>query len=276
MACINLTTGRLACSDRRPARSLRGPVACFPLLLMAAFAVTTHVSQAMPLLVRQPTYATLTLDVEPSDTIENVKAKVQDKSLIAPDSQYLYYGGQLMVDGLTLSDYGVPSGSTLPLVATAAFATTPLPNTQWSFGVNNMTAGSGTGWTLWQSSGAVDFTSFATGAINVTVFGYSGAVAGTPAGYSASSSYSLPFFTATGGISGFSPTQFTIAGAFAGVASVSQSGNTLRLDIAAVPEPAGSVLAGLGVLLASVALRRRWRHAGSGAAARSIGRPSER
>jgi len=128
----------------------------------------------MPLFVLQPTYSLLTLDVEPSDTIENVKAKVQDMSLIPPDSQYLYFGGQLMADGHTLSDYGITRSSTIPLVATAAFATTPLPNTQWSFGVNNMTAGSGTGWTSWQTSGAVDFSSFGNGAIALTVFGYDG------------------------------------------------------------------------------------------------------
>ena len=222
-----------------------------------------RVSSGMPLYVLQPTYSTLTLDVEPSDTIENVKAKLQDSAGFAIESQYLYLAGQLMEDGRTLSDYNVTSSSTIPLVATSAFAATPLPNTAWSFGVNNMTAGSGTGWTLYQTSGAVDFSSFGNGAIALTVFGYNGSVAGTPAGYSSASSYTLPFFTATGGISGFSPSQFSITGAFAGLASVSQSGNALRLEVAAVPEPAGVVLAGLGVLVVSVAIRRRASHSRS-------------
>jgi len=237
-------------------RSRTGRAASSTVLLLAAAVALARVSSGMPLFVLQPTYSTLTLDVEPSDTIENVKAKVQDSAGFAIESQYLYSGGTLLEDGRTLSDYGITRSATIPLVATATFATTPLPNTQWSFGVNSMTAGSGTGWTVWQTSGAVDFSSFGNGAIALTVFGYNGGVAGTPAGYSSASSYTLPFFTATGGISGFSPTQFSITGTFAGVASVSQSGNTLRLEVSAVPEPANCVLVGLGVLVVSVAVRR--------------------
>ncbi|HAR31905.1 MAG TPA: hypothetical protein DCR65_10295, partial [Gammaproteobacteria bacterium] len=60
---------------------------------------------------------TITLDVEPSDTIENVKSKIEDSYLptavVFPTSQYLYFGNQLLEDGRTLSDYPVPSGSTL-------------------------------------------------------------------------------------------------------------------------------------------------------------------
>lgn len=257
---FRLTTGRPTCSTRGCVYSRIGSAASFTLLLLATSVAMARVSSGMPLFVVQPTYSTLTLDVEPSDTVENVKAKVQDMSLIPPDGQYLYFGGTLLEDGRTLSDYSIGRGSTLPLVATAAFATTPLPNTAWSFGVNNMTAGSGIGWTLYQTSGAVDFSSFGNGAIALTVFGYSGSVAGTPAGYSSAASYTLPFFTATGGISGFSPTQFSITGTFADVASVSQSGNTLRLEVSAVPEPASCVLAGLGVLVVSVAMRRWTNH----------------
>jgi len=253
---FRLTTGRPTGSTRRCNRSRIGRAASSTLLLLAASVVMTRVSSGMPVFVLQPTYSTLTLDVEPSDTIENVKAKLQDLAGFAPESQYLYFAGQLMEDGYALADYNVTRNSTIPLVATAAFATTPLPNTAWSFGVNSMTAGSGTGWTSWQTSGAVDFSSFGTGAIALKVFGYNGSVAGTPANYSSASSYALPFFTATGGISGFSPAQFSITGAFAGLASVSQSGNTLRLGVTAVPEPAGLVLAGVGVLVVSVAMLR--------------------
>jgi hypothetical protein len=260
---FGLTTSRPTCSTRRCVRSRIGRAASCTWLLLAASVAVTRVSSGMPLYVLQPTYSTLTLDVEPSDTIENVKAKLQDSAGFAIESQYLYFGGTLLEDGRTLSDYSIGRGSTLPLVATTTFTSTPLPNVVWNFGVNNMTAGSGTGWTLWQTSGAVDFSSFGNGAIALTVFGYNGSVAGTPAGYSSASSYTLPFFTATGGISGFLPTQFSITGTFAGVASVSQSGNTLRLEVAAVPEPAGVVLAGLGVLVVSVAMRRRASHSRS-------------
>ena len=228
-------------------------------LLLAVSVFMAQASHAVPLYVQDPTYSTLTLDVEPTDTVENVKQKTQDVALIPAESQYLYFGGQLIQDGPTLVDYGVTSRSTITLVATSAFATTPLPNTQWSFGVNSMTAGGGIGWTTWQTAGAVDFSAYGNGAITLTVFGYGGRLAGTPAGYAPSSSYTLPFFTATGGISGFSPTQFSITGTFAGFASVSQSGNTLRLEVFAVPGPSGFVLTGLGALVLLITRRRHTR-----------------
>ena len=96
----------------------------YVLVLLALLSATLSAS-AMQIFVKLQSGKTITLEVEPSDFIENVKQKVTDKEGIPPAEQRLFRGTTELLDGRTLADYSVQNETTLNLLQRPAVTLEP-------------------------------------------------------------------------------------------------------------------------------------------------------
>lgn len=216
---------------------------------------------------------TITLDVDFSDSIENVKGYNQDRLGYLPQDQFLFYAGTFLQDGRTLADYGIGRESTVNMAVIDSFdALTfsgflPVSSGFSPFMMRSGTSGAGVGWAAFNYTNAVDLSATSIGEYTLRLTTWSLFTPGEMPAFDGQRAYDWTFVTATGGISGFTPDQFVVetgqfANAFNGSFSVVQQGNSLAISYspATVPEIDPNGIGGVLALFAgALGLRERRR-----------------
>lgn len=246
-----------------------------PLLLLGISGAPT--ASATTVFARTPTNAVITLNVDASDSIENVKAKIQDHSGLLPMFQTISFAAQTLEDGRTLADYNIQNQATLRLALTAgtgSFSALDFSGSEtFNIGfVNDANGGVSATAYSFTSPGTWNLASVSTVApIAINLFSLAATASTTNfynevSNFDPAKSQSWTILSANG-VTGFDAAKFTVNTThFAGTVSpdwfsVSLTDNRLTLNFTPVPEPSTTVAFALGLALCGgyQFLRRRSR-----------------
>ena len=221
----------------------------FSVLLGTLCGMVQTASAAMQIFVKSLTGVTYTLNVTPSDSIEDVRAQLQYCSGLPPNVQLLIFAGKSLKDGKTLSDYNIQKESILHVAYD--FTTRILtgnqtwdPSGMWGVAMNDPAGVMGTNWTGLAIDGDLEIAATSYSPFTIKLYSAAGDRPGAMPHFDPGKPYSWTIATVSGSVTGFSPDKFVVdttgfSNPFSGTFSVTQGSIALTYTpTVAVPEPA--------------------------------------